>query len=96
MKKLSTTKKLLVFSDGMAALVTVVCMLVCILTDRDAGVLMSIAAAWIGEAAVFHGFYAWKEKNANRSKFAQLWVERYADRYGVDAAARIAEIVLKE
>ena len=96
MERLTTTKKLLVFSDGMAALVTVVCMLVCILTDRDAGVFVSIAAAWIGEAAVFHGFYAWKEKNANRSKYAQQWVERYADKYGVEAAARIAEIVLKD
>lgn len=42
------------------------------------------------------GFYLWKSKNENRAKYAQKFIRLVADRYGVDAAIRIAEVVLKD
>lgn len=42
------------------------------------------------------GFYLWKSKNENRAKYAQKFIRLVADKYGVDAAIRIAEVVLKD
>lgn len=42
------------------------------------------------------GFYYWKSKNENRSKYTQKFVKQMAEKYGVDAALRAAEIVLKD
>ena len=42
------------------------------------------------------GFYFWKSKNENRAKYAQRFLNRFADKYGADIALRAAEIVLKD
>lgn len=42
------------------------------------------------------GFYCWKSKNENRAKYAQKFVRQFADKYGIDAAVRLAEVVLKD
>lgn len=42
------------------------------------------------------GFYYWKSKNENRSKYAQKFVRLFAKKYGIDAAIQIASIVLKD
>ena len=43
-----------------------------------------------------NAFYIWKAKNENRAKYAQEFVCKIADKYGVEAAALFAEVVLKE
>lgn len=40
--------------------------------------------------------YFWKAKNENRAKYAQKFVKIFADKYGIDAAIRISEMVLKD
>lgn len=42
------------------------------------------------------GFYLWKSKNENRAKYAQKFIQLMADKHGVDAAIRVAELVLKD
>lgn len=42
------------------------------------------------------GFYYWKAKNENRAKHAHRFIYTFADKYGIDAALRVAEIVLKD
>ena len=42
------------------------------------------------------GFYLWKAKNENRAKYAQKYMDKWAEKYGPEAAARIAEIVLRD
>lgn len=42
------------------------------------------------------GFYYWKSKNENRSKYAQRYIKMLAKDYGIDAVIQIAEIVLKD
>jgi len=74
---------------------TVVCVVVA-LRAGDLGDLVRLAELWVGASAVYSGFYLWKAKNENRSKYAQKWVNSLAKTYGIDAAARFAEIVLKD
>lgn len=42
------------------------------------------------------GFYLWKSKNENRAKYAQKFIRLIAKKYGIDAAIRISEVVLKD
>lgn len=50
----------------------------------------------LAECGVATGFYYWKSKNENRSKYAQKYMKLWAEKYGPEAAARIAEIVLRD
>ena len=45
---------------------------------------------------VVGALYLWKAKNENRAKYAQKFVKLFANTYGIDAAIRIAEVVLKD
>jgi len=58
--------------------------------------LESITLAAIGLLATAFGLYEWKAKNENRAKYAQRFMDNWAKDYGPEAAARIAEIVLKD
>ena len=55
-----------------------------------------VAGLWDAQLAAVIGFYLWKAKNENRSKHAMALVRELADKYGIESAAQIAEIVLKE
>lgn len=55
-----------------------------------------LAAASFVVDGTWGGFYLWKSKNENRAKYAQKFVVEFADKYGVEAAIKIAEIVLKD
>jgi len=58
--------------------------------------LVEITISWIGLLTAAWGLYAWKTKNENRAKYAQKFMDKWAKDYGPEAAARIAEIVLKD
>ena len=58
--------------------------------------LTEITLAVLAETTASSGFYLWKAKNENRAKYAQKYMDKWADKYGPEAAARIAEIVLKD
>ena len=55
-----------------------------------------ITLAVLAETTASSGFYLWKAKNENRAKYAQKYMDKWAEKYGPEAAARIAEIVLKD
>ena len=55
-----------------------------------------IVMAAFAELSVSGGFYFWKSKNENRAKYAQRFMQKWADKYGPETAARISEIVLRE
>lgn len=50
--------------------------------------------AW-AEVAVTHVFYLWKAKSENIAKGVQKLVKQLAEQYGIEAAARLAEIIYK-
>ena len=78
------------FSKKMLVLHICISVLLCIttivgtLTDHD------VTAIALG------GFYYSKSKNENRAKYAQRFLNKFADKYGADAALRATEIVLKD
>ena len=57
--------------------------------------IVAVPLAW-SPFDIAIGFYLWKSKNENRAKYAQRFINRFADKYGADTALRIAEIVLKD
>lgn len=89
------TKKIMI-----AAIVIEVCVTVfaCVMMWRtgDLSPLGYMLVADGGALSVAFGSYAWKEKNANRNKYAMLYVDKIAEKYDVETALRMAEIVLKD
>lgn len=63
---------------------------------RDVTALAALAGTSFVVDGTWGGFYLWKSKNENRAKYAQKFVRLFAKEYGVDAAIRLAEIVLKD
>lgn len=94
-KRTETTKILLVISWATALLLTTLTVIFPLHDLPTDGLQVVTPLAW-GEVTVFNGFYVWKSKNENRAKYAQQFINRLADKYGVEAAALIAESVLKE
>ena len=59
------------------------------------GISTALPYAW-GSTAAVEVFYLWKAKNENRRKYAMQFVDKYADKYGIDAAIAISNVVLKD
>lgn len=62
----------------------------------DCTELSAIAALSWAELAAATAFYYWKAKNENRIKLIKSMVKEWADEYGIESVAALAEIVLKE
>ena len=58
--------------------------------------LAIIAGCSWTEVAAAHGFYYWKAKNENRAKGTQQLVKDLAQNHGIDAAARLAELIYRD
>lgn len=90
------------FSKKMLVLHICITLCLCAITvvGTLAGVDVTVVGALAGTSFItdgaWGGFYLWKAKNENRSKYAQQFIRLVADRYGVEAAIRIAEVVLKD
>ena len=77
---------------------------VCLCATTVVGSLVGVDVTAVGVLAgtsfitdgAWGGFYLWKSKNENRAKYAQKFIRLVADKYGVDAAVRISEVVLKD
>lgn len=89
------SKKITVLSWAVSLTLTALAVLLPLWQQSADGVISALPYCW-GEVTACSGFYLWKAKNENRSKYAMRYVDKFADRYGIDAAARIAEVVLKD
>lgn len=70
--------------------------IVCSLVGVDATAVGALAGTSFVTDGAWGGFYLWKSKNENRAKYAQKFIRLIADKYGVDAAVQISQIVLKD
>lgn len=93
--KRSRTERTKAFMEIMATALTVLAVGAVFARFDGAVYLEALAAAWLTATSVFHVLYARKESRANSQKYMELWVEKVADKYGPDYAARYAEIVLQ-
>lgn len=89
------SKKLAVLSWAVALVLTTLSVVLPVMGYSIEGIHTALPYSW-GEVTVMQGFYLWKAKNENRSKYAQLFVKEIGDKYGFDSALRMAETVLKE
>ena len=85
------SKKILIFSYLMLGVFIII-----FLAVEDKTAAATVLCGWIVECGGATAFYIWKAKNENRSKYALKFVRELADKYGLDATARIIESVLKD
>ena len=85
------SKKILIFSYLMLGVFIII-----FLAVEDKTSAATVLCGWIVECGGATAFYFWKAKNENRSKYALQFVRELADKYGLDATARIIESVLKD
>lgn len=95
MKNFSFTKLIM---GVMLALNIAVVAFVCVMMWRT-GDLSPAPFLMIGEGgavATWLASYAWKEKAANKSKYAMEFVREFDKKYGTATALQVAEIVLRD
>lgn len=89
------SKKLVVIQCFMSFILIVVTVIGA-LTGNDVTSIAMIAGTSVLADGGIIGFYFWKSKNENRAKYAQRFVTLFAEKYGIEAAIRISEVVLKD
>ena len=94
--KLCCSKKIVVVSWGATALLTILTVVGAFFSDRDITPLLTVASLSWGETATSTAFYYWKARTENRIKLTKAMVEDWADKYGIEAVATLASIVLNE
>lgn len=94
-KHVETTKILLAASWTVAILFSALAIVFPICGVYSDGLQVVAPLAW-AEVTAMNAFYIWKAKNENRAKYAQIFIEKLADKYGAEAAALFADTVLKD
>lgn len=94
-RKKETSKRIL-WVDVTVAIIVTAAVLIGDFFGRDMTNSAIVAGLWDAQLAAVIGFYSWKAKNENRSKHAMELVKELADKYGIEAVVKIAEVVLKE
>ena len=89
------SKKLVIITLFLAVLLTVLAIWFPAVGIPADGLYIVTPLAWAAFDVAL-GFYFWKSKNENRSKYTQKFVKQMAEKYGIDAALRAAEIVLRD
>lgn len=70
--------------------------LVAFLLGKDVSQLgMLPIASYVTDGSTL-SFYLWKAKTENRAKYAELFALKAAEKYGIEAALQLTEIVLKD
>ena len=94
-RPLTKTERTKVFLETGATVLTVLATVAVFMRLEGAVYLEALAGGWLTATSVFHILYCKKESRANSQKYMEAWVEKAADKYGAEAAARFAEIVLQ-
>ncbi len=63
---------------------------------RDVYQVTAVCACWDAQMTAAVGFYYWKAKNENRSKYAMALVRDLAQEYGIENVISLANTVLKD
>lgn len=90
------TSKLILLADFIIAFLLAVAVTFGAFLDKEMSQVAAIAIGWDGQLAVATGFYYWKAKNENRSKYAMRLVKELANEYGIENVINLAQTVLKD
>lgn len=94
--RLCCSKKIVIASYTATLVLTILTVIGAFFSDGDITPLLTIASLSWGESATATAFYFWKARTENRIKLTKAMVEDWADKYGIDAVATLASIVLSE
>ena len=89
------SKKLLYFSWAVTLILTVMLIWFSVKTLPLDALIVVTPLSWT-ETGTATAFYYWKSKNENRTKYGQMFLKEFAEKWGSDVAIRMAEIVLKD
>lgn len=89
------SKKLTIVSWAVALILTLLAVVLPLFGVSIDGIQTALPYSW-GEVTTVQAFYLWKAKNENRHKYAMRYVDKIAERYDIETALRVAEIVLKD
>lgn len=89
------SKKLLFFSWGVTIVLTVLTIWFSMKQLALDALIVITPLSW-AETGTATAFYYWKSKNENRTKYGQMFLKDFAEKWGSDVAIRMAEIVLKD
>lgn len=89
------SKKLLIVSASITLFLSVMLLWFSIKQYPLDGLIVIVPMSW-AETGTATAFYYWKSKNENRAKYGHIFMEKFAEKWGPEVAARIAEIVLKD
>lgn len=89
------SKKIVIILLGLALLFAILMIIFPAAGLPADGLYVVTPLAW-GSFDLAVGFYYWKSKNENRSKYMQKFVKQLAEKYGIDSSLRAADIVLKD
>ena len=94
--RLCCSKTIVTVSGAVTALLTILTVVGAFFSDRDITSLLTVTSLSWGETATATAFYYWKARAENKIKLTQAMVEAWADKYGIDAVANLASIILNE
>lgn len=63
---------------------------------KDVSSLGMLTGGSIAADGAITSFYLWKAKTENRAKYAERFALKVAEKYGIESALQLTEIVLKE
>ena len=90
------SKKIVAVSWGVTLWLTILTVVGAFFTEKDVTPLLTLTGLSWGETATSTGFYYWKARAENRIKLTKAMVEAWADKYGIEAVASLASIILGE
>ena len=93
---LSTMKIWGLLSYSICIIVTIITIFGVFYTEKDMTVLGTICGLTFGEVSVYSAVYAYKEKAANKMKMSLSFIEKLADKYGIDSIAPILQGILQD
>ena len=96
LSRLCYSKKIILVSYATTFALTLLTVIGAFFSNRDITPLLTVASLSWGESATATAFYFWKARAENRIKLTKAMVEDWADKYGIDAVATLASIVLSE
>ena len=96
MIKISTSKKGLAWSLGMAIFFSLCVVALTALTDKDLTAMGIVTSAAWAEVSVYSGIYLHKSKTENKAKYAQQFIDKMADKYGIENIVDIAKTIIED
>lgn len=91
-----STSKIILLADFIVAFLLLAAVILGACLGWDTSQVAAISIGWDAQLATAVGFYYWKAKNENRSKYAMQMVERLAEKYGMENVINLAQVVLKD